>query len=283
MKEWKRIKKENYKKDTCSNVYGGIINFSPESMNEFNPDDFKSYDEYLEVQYKSINNTRRYFELYYYDEDQCYFKGQIDKITPKGVLFKRIVLSGLYMDGLGFEGKEDHVWMDKTAFEDFKVGDCLSFNAEIYRYLKKGNGKMIDFGLRNPSEIELIEKYEIPTDEELIDQQIDQLLCEVCLFKHQCYMGMCIANERDYEDKKAFLKKIQPGKFTIFTVMAAYEMSGRVVSQLTGGKVDKKDPNYKIMNKIINEAGRRNAGCIWPVEKAIINMLYPDKPRLYIE
>ena len=43
-----------------------------------------------------------------------------------------------------FVGKEDHVWMDISGFEGFQVGDCLSFFAEIHRYVKTGNGKQID-------------------------------------------------------------------------------------------------------------------------------------------
>lgn len=281
-KEWEKIKKEHYMEDCCINVGDGFINFSLESMKDFSTDDFKSYDEYLDIQWKSLKNTRRYFEMCYYCEEYSYFKGQIERMTSDNILFKRILVSGMYSDGLGFEGKEDHVWMDKAEFEGYKAGDCLRFSAEVYRYIKKNNGKMMDYGLRNPEGIEIIQSYEIPTDEDLINQQIDQLVCETCLFTNHCYMGMCIADEKDREEKIAFLKQIEPGKFTEFTVLAAYEMAGQVFSQLTGGKLDKNDPNYEINKKIINEAGKRNAGCVWPLEKALCSMLIPEKPRLYI-
>lgn len=35
------------------------------------------------------------------------------------------------------------------GFKKYKVGYCLSFIAEIYRYLKTGNGKIIDFSLKS--------------------------------------------------------------------------------------------------------------------------------------
>lgn len=39
--------------------------------------------------------------------------------------------------------------MDLKGFEPFNIGDSVSFGAEIYRYLKTGNGKVSDYGLRN--------------------------------------------------------------------------------------------------------------------------------------
>lgn len=40
-----------------------------------------------------------------------------------------------------------------------------------------------------------IESYELPTDDDMIMQAVDRMICEVCLFNEHCYMGMCIANE----------------------------------------------------------------------------------------
>ena len=94
------------------------------------------------------------------------FKGQILRFDQQKnkVLFKRIMVNGMYGDGIGFVGKEDHVWMDRTGFELFNPGDCLWFEADIYRYMRKSDGKLIDYGLRNPDNIEKIESYEVPTD-----------------------------------------------------------------------------------------------------------------------
>ena len=97
-------------------------------------------------------------------------------------------------DGEVFDGKEDHVWMDKTGLEQFCVGDCLSFEAEVYRYVKTGNGKMIDFGLRNPSPLSVkkIESYDLPSDKELMRQEINLVICETCFLSEQCNRTYCI-------------------------------------------------------------------------------------------
>lgn len=65
-----------------------------------------------------------------------HFKGQIEKVKSKHVCFKRIFISGMYTNGTMFDGKEDHVWMDKSGFEEYAIGDGVSFGAEVYRYVK---------------------------------------------------------------------------------------------------------------------------------------------------
>ena len=47
-----------------------------------------------------------------------------------------VFISGMYTDGTMFDGKEDHVWMDKSGFEEYAIGDGVSFGAEVYRYVK---------------------------------------------------------------------------------------------------------------------------------------------------
>ena len=71
------------------------------------------------------------------------------------------------MDGDCYEGTEDHVWMD---------------------------GKQISFGIREPYHIIQIESYELPSDDDMIMQAVDQMICEVCMFNEHCYMEMCIAS-----------------------------------------------------------------------------------------
>ena len=68
-----------------------------------------------------------------------------------------------------------------------------------------GNGKKIDFGLRNPSFIKNTAEYEPPTDEQLLLQSIDEIIYEVCLFREHCYMGMFIANKEWREEMRAML------------------------------------------------------------------------------
>ena len=139
MKEWKELRKECYGQDIYTDYKGGFINFNPESMNDVENGEFRSYDEYLDVQMHSCGKTRKYFELCYFYSVYVDFAGQIlrfDKEKTR-VLFKRIMINGAYCDGITFYGKEDHVWMEKSDFEGFKPGDCVSFEAEIYRYMRK--------------------------------------------------------------------------------------------------------------------------------------------------
>lgn len=185
----------------------GIIDTSEDAMKDVHNGEKLTYDEYLQALFNSRNERRHCFEHCYYNYAACMFKGQIIKfVRKKGkVVFNRIYVSGIYMDGDGFKGKEDHVWMDIQPFETYQVGDCLSFEGEIYRYLKKGNGKKISFGIREPYNISKIEDYELPSDDELLMQAINQIICEVCLFKEHCYMGMCIANEEWREEMRKTL------------------------------------------------------------------------------
>ena len=45
---------------------------------------------------------------------------------------------------------------------------------------------MIDYGLRNPTGIQKIEAYELPSDDALIMQEVKQLICETCFLSEQC-------------------------------------------------------------------------------------------------
>ena len=217
-------------------------------MQDVENGDFKSYDEYLEVQKRSCSKVRQFFEPCYYHVSglTADFKGQILRFDQRKnkVIFKRIMVNGMYGDGIGFVGKEDHVWIDRTGFESFQPGDCLRFEADIYRYMRKGNGKRIDYGLRNPDNIEKIDSYEVPTDEQLIDQQIDQLVCETCRYFDHCYLGMCVA--------KNF-------------------------------RCDPTKPNFPIIKKMLEICQAHPVYYVGNPQEAFVKMLIPDKPRMYIE
>ena len=86
--------------------------------------------------------------------------------------------------------------MDKSGFEDHNVGDNVSFGAEVYRYVKTGNGKLIDYGLRNPTGIQKIEAYELPSDDELIMQEVEQLICETCFLSERCNRNYCMMDPK---------------------------------------------------------------------------------------
>lgn len=120
------------------------IDFLLQSMKEVFGGEKLTYEEYLDAQIAIGWDIRGWFFLYHH-EVLLSFAGQIERITKKNICFKRIYVSGMYMDGECFNGKENHVWMFVERFGDYQVGDCLEFFAEIYQCLKTGNGKWIDF------------------------------------------------------------------------------------------------------------------------------------------
>ena len=285
MSDWTETKKENYEKQMRMNWGKGYIDFSPESMSEVEKGAFKSYDEYLDVQERSCRECRRYFAMCYYNSYGHDFKGKLkrfDKTRGKAV-FQRIMVEGMYGDGIGFYGKEDHVWMDSEPFAEYAPGDCVRFTADIYRYMKHGNdGKMIDFGLRNPEYIKKLDDYAVPTDEDLVNQQIEQLVCETCRYYDHCYMGMCIANPDERRERTETLKSLEPGKFTPRTVLLAYELEYRMLLQMGGIKLDKNDPHYSVMKKFVEICESHPVYYTGNAKEAFARMTYPEKPRLYI-
>ena len=106
------------------------------------------------------------------------------------------------------EGKEDHVWMDKRGFEKYRVGDSVEFFAEVYRYVKTGKGKQIDFGLRNPEGIKHIPPYELPTDEELIGQSVNEIICETCYLSEHCNRVCCMRPQKELKQMKKQMMKM---------------------------------------------------------------------------
>lgn len=161
-----------------------------------------SYDEYLDVQLASLGYDYRHGFANGIFNELLEFKGQIEKVNAEYICFKRIFISGMYPDGEWFVDKEEHVWMDKSGFEEFVVGDSVSFYAEVYRYIKKGNGKVIDYGLRNPANISKIDAYKLPTDEELMMQDVRQIMCEVCFFAEQCNRTCCMMDSRERRSRE---------------------------------------------------------------------------------
>ncbi len=192
--ELQAIIKAHYGKNVSVMTYDyGCLQFSPNSMRNIVGGDKLTYNEYLALQIQSYGKVRTSFQ-------QCYFEcalsfcGQIEKKTKDNVCFKRILISGMYSDGIMFDGKEDHVWMSLKGFEKYQVGDCVSFGAEVYRYIKTNNGKVLDYGLRNPIEIKIIDEYDLPTDAELQKQAFDLIVCEACYLNEHCNKNYCILN-----------------------------------------------------------------------------------------
>ena len=46
--------------------------------------------------------------------------------------------------------------------------------------------------LRNPQNIKQVEAYELPTDEELLKQEINQMVCETCYLGEYCNGVSCM-------------------------------------------------------------------------------------------
>lgn len=196
---WATVKKAYYRVPILVITEWGVIDFDPDFQKELSGGENLSYDDYLELMKKSGRTWRKDFMKAFYDASYCCFNGRVERINRKKgtVCFERIYISGEYINGGGdgFFGKEDHVWMNLADFPSCKKGDCFSFEAEVYRYVKTGNGKMIDFGLRNPELIKPIDEYELPSDGQLIMQEIDEMICScLCMYDKHCY-GNCIANQ----------------------------------------------------------------------------------------
>ena len=193
MKNPKEFKKAHHGKNVCISEEGGAILFNPNSQKDVVGAEKMSYDEYLAVQNASLGKQRSSFANLYFNIT-CGFKGEIEKLSKDGtrVCFKRIFTAGMFPDGEMFDGKEDHVWMDRAGFEEFQIGDSVEFFAEVYRYIKTGNGKRIDYGLRNPEDVRRIPAYELPTDEELRAQSMQMIQCETCYLSEHCNGTHCM-------------------------------------------------------------------------------------------
>lgn len=175
----------------------GSVDFNPEGMADIESKYEISYDDYLDLQIQSWGRQRSWFAMCYYNLPSQ-FMGRITKKGKKKICFERIFITGMYPDDCSFfDGKEDHVWMDTTGFEAFEKGDCVSFYAEVYRYVKTGNGKLLDYALKNPAYIESIDSYKLPSDNEIIRQSVNQIICETCYLSEHCDHMHCLRNSTE--------------------------------------------------------------------------------------
>lgn len=284
--DWQETKKLHYGKHHAVMQGKGRIDFSPESKDEVLNAEGLSYDEYLEIQRNSVESSdyRTYLELCYFDAICADFKATITRKSKGNIMFERLYISGCYEDGVFFEGREQHFWMSEAGLEEYEAGQSVAFIAEIYRYLKTGAGKQINLSLRNPYNIKEIGAYDIPTDEELIAHQYDNLICEVCLFNEHCSRNFCMAASGYHDEMFAYLKDISKGKFTPITVFAAYEKAGMVVTQMVEQKLMKlpKDINHPL-SRMVFESWLHPSPCYMDVQESLCRMFRPEKPRIYFE
>lgn len=191
----------NYGKKIVQMTEGGSIDFDPDGLKGIVHGEKLTYNDYIDAQINSIGKTHSGFQWCFYNVPLG-FKGQIEKVTDEFVCFQRISIEGMYFDGICSDDKEQHIWMDLQGFEGYQPGDCVEFSAEPYRYLKTGNGKQIDYGLRKPTGIKKIDKYELPTDDELMRQELNLIRCEVCYLNESCDKTRCILGGRRKKTNK---------------------------------------------------------------------------------
>lgn len=168
--------------------------------------------------------------------------------------------------------------LNKAGIAD---GDLIYFDA--IAYLCEKEEKKDWRGLKDIEKVEKINGYCAPTRDELINEQIRNLICEICIFKNHCYSGICVANQDEVKEKFEILKSIEPGKFTPFTVMAAYEIWGKVLSQFEELSGSKADPNLPVIQEIKRLSSKYGTGYIWPAHDAIAHMVYPEFQRIYLD
>lgn len=212
----RKYRNNEYVKDLLAYHYGsntvvltslGTLDFSPDGMANIVGGEKLTYDDYIDIQIQSFGKYRSSFQMCYYNMPGE-FKGCIERKTKKNICFKRIYVSGLFPDGDGFEGKEDHVWMDIHGFEKFEAGDCVSFSAEVYRYIKTSNGKLLDYALRNPYDIKKISSYRLPSNEELGEQYINRIICETCYLSDHCTKMHCTRDQKELEFRKEQMRNL---------------------------------------------------------------------------
>ena len=191
---------------------GGLLNFDENAIKDIVGAEKLTYPEFIDIQIQTGKDYRGSFMLcYFYDPVE--FKGEVETFGKGTICFKRIYVDGMYPDGTMFEGKEDHVWMSAEGFGKLDKGDCISFFAEAYRYIKTSNGKKLEFGLRNPKGVKRISKYDLPTDEELMLQTVNQIICESCYLDEQCTRLNCIRNQKELKElRKSLMEHLKKKK-----------------------------------------------------------------------
>lgn len=198
--------------ETVDSGIGALIFFSPDSQKDVVGAERISYDDYIDAQIQSAGKIRIDF-LNCFMNYPLEFKGEVEKVDTvhNRICFRRIFVTGMYSDGVCFDGKEDHVWMSGDGFGDCSVGDCFHFGAEVYRYLKTGNGRTVDYALRNPGSIKRIDKYSLPTDKELALQRIREIICESCYLTDSCSHMNCLRNSKEIRSlEKELLRPLGP-------------------------------------------------------------------------
>ena len=57
-------------------------------------------------------------------------------------------------------------------------------------------------GQYNPQGIKKIDKYELPSDEQLMLESINSIICETCYLNEQCSGSMCMRNKTEVQNSR---------------------------------------------------------------------------------
>ena len=190
----------------------GIIFFDRELSKGIVGGDHLTYEDFIDLQLQTKLEFRgSFFMCWVYTPME--FKGEVETFAKGKICFKRIYDEYMLPDTSIHIGKEDHVWMSSEGFGKLNKGDCVSFFAEVYRYIKKSDGKKLDYGLRNPEDIKKISKYDLPTEKELLMQEIDSMICETCDMADFCgTRSNCIKNPKERQLLKKQMYEILKSK-----------------------------------------------------------------------
>lgn len=219
--KWEEKKARFYKKDCICLMHGGAIFFGETSMSGLEGGEGLGYDEYLDIQKQSLGKIRAGLIPAFADHGLVTIRGRIGKIdrVKKMVCFPEAWISA--WDGPEYmansrpvpdytPAKEGNLWMALDGFDNFRVGDCVSFTAEVYRFVRLRNDPsrhpVIDFGVRNPENIKKEDEKDLPTEEDLLEFRISQILCEMCMYEDHCY-GHCIASDDWTVGTRALLRE----------------------------------------------------------------------------
>ena len=190
----------------------GIIFFDRELSKGIVGGDHLTYEDFIDLQLQTKLEFRgSFFMCWVYTPME--FKGEVETFAKGKICFKRIYDEYMLPDTSIHMGKEDHVWMSSEGFGKLNKGDCVSFFAEVYRYIKKSDGKKLDYGLRNPEDIKKISKYDLPTEKELLMQEIDSMICETCDMADFCgTRSNCIKDSKERQLLKKQMYEILKSK-----------------------------------------------------------------------
>lgn len=183
LKSWEDCKKSNYEQNTIIRNYEFTIDFSLRNYERLEKNGTNvSYDDYLDLQRISFyKDIRSHFLWIYLNLGVGDFCGKITKANDNYFCFNKIYSDAMDMYDCTFSsGVEQHVWIERKGLDGFGVGDCVSFSAEVYQYVKKNGGLGLDFGLRNLSNVKRIEEYKLPSERDMLDEQVTKLLYDTC-------------------------------------------------------------------------------------------------------